>query len=106
MLGIEGLKRVLKNKSFTKSEKVKKELDDYERTNNPILLFFDDTEKDEIENESVADVYKSYTVFCSENNFSPLSKIEFGRNVSSYYGLTSKSKKISGKNTRVWVTDD
>lgn len=105
-LGVEGLKRVLENKSFTKSEKVKKELDDYERTNNPILLFFDDTEKEEIVNESIADVYKSYTVFCSENNFSPLSKIEFGRNVSSYYGLKSKNTRILGKLTRVWAEVD
>lgn len=105
-LGIEGLKRVLKNKSFTKSEKVQKELDEYEKNNNPILLFFDDVNKEEIINESVPDVYRMYTVFCSENNFSPFSKIEFGRNVASYYGLVNKAKRINGKLIRVWMEDD
>lgn len=107
-LGIDGLKRVLKNKSFTESKKVKQELADYEKTNNPILIFFEETEKEDIVNESIQDVYKSYTIFCAENNFIPLSKIEFGRNVSSYYSLESKQKKIQGKNTRIWseVTDE
>lgn len=105
-LGINGLKRVLKNKSFTKSEKVQKELDEYEKNNNPILLFFDDVNKEEIINESVPDVYRMYTVFCSENNFSPFSKIEFGRNVASYYGLVNKAKRINGKVIKVWMESD
>lgn len=104
-LGVDGLKRVLKNKSFTKSEKVQKELEEYEKNNNPILLFFDEVNKEEIINESVPDVYRMYTVFCSENNFSPFSKIEFGRNVSSYYGLINKAKRINGKVIKVWMED-
>ena len=104
-LGVDGLKRVLKNKSFTKSEKVQKELEEYEKNNNPILLFFDEVDKEEIINESVPDVYRMYTVFCSENNFSPFSKIEFGRNVSSYYGLINKAKRINGKVIKVWMED-
>ena len=105
-LGVDGLKRVLKNKSFTKSKKVQKELEEYEKNNNPILLFFDEIDKEEIINESVPDVYRMYTVFCSENNFSPFSKIEFGRNVSSYYGLINKAKRINGKVIKVWMEDD
>ena len=105
-LGVDGLKRVLKNKSFTKSEKVQKELEEYERNNNPILLFFDEVSKEEIINEPIPDVYRMYTVFCSENNFSPFSKIEFGRNISSYYGLVSKGRRINGKLIRVWIEDD
>lgn len=104
-LGVDGLKRVLKNKSFTKSEKVQKELEEYEKNNNPILLFFDEVDKEEIINESVPDVYRMYAVFCSENNFSPFSKIEFGRNVSSYYGLINKAKRINGKVIKVWMED-
>lgn len=105
-LGVDGLKRVLKNKSFTKSEKVQKELEEYEKNNNPILLFFDEVNKEEIINESVPDVYRMYTVFCSENNFSPFSKIEFGRNITSYYGLVTKARRINGKLIRVWIEDE
>ncbi len=39
-LGVEGLKRVLENLSFSESDKVKEKLSEYEETNNPLILFF------------------------------------------------------------------
>ena len=59
-LGVEGLKRVLQNKEFTTSDKVKAELNEYEENNNPILSFFKDCEDNEIqvENEPTNDVYR------------------------------------------------
>lgn len=38
-LGMQGLKRVLTNQEFTKSEKVDKQVKDYEEENNPIIAF-------------------------------------------------------------------
>lgn len=38
-LGLAGLKRILENRGFTDSDKVKKALDEYEEDNNPILGF-------------------------------------------------------------------
>lgn len=101
-LGVEGLKRILTNKDFTKSEKVNQELKEYEKMNNPILLFFEDYEKDYFLTSETSEIYKNYTLFCSENNFQPLSKIEFGRNVCNYYNLTTKTKKINGKVYRIY----
>lgn len=49
------------------------------KTNNPVLGFFKEIEKDEIENEPTADVYRKYTVFCSENSLQALSKGEFSK---------------------------
>ena len=106
-LGVEGLKRILENKGFTKSEKVQRELDEYEKTNNPILLFFEEWEKEDFIQMSVNDAYRNYTLFCAENNFQPFTKIEFGRNLCTFYNLESFQKKVNGKNVRVYreVTD-
>lgn len=102
-LGLKGLERVLTNHKFTKSEKVEKELKEYQEMNNPILLFFKETQKDEIVNEPVNDVYRKYNIFCSENNLQPLSKVEFGRITTQHYEVESKPKKIQGKNVRIYV---
>lgn len=50
-LGLKGLDRVLKHNEFTESAKVKKELDEYEIANNPILLFLQEHDESEFENE-------------------------------------------------------
>lgn len=101
-LGVEGLKRILENKGFTKSEKVQRELDEYEKTNNPILLFFEDWEKEDFIQMSVNDAYRNYTIFCAENNFQPFTKIEFGRNLCTFYNLESFQRKVDGKNVRFY----
>ncbi|MEG1336018.1 MAG: phage/plasmid primase, P4 family, partial [Clostridiales bacterium] len=46
-LGIKGLKRVLLNRGFTSSDKVAKEIDEYEETNNPIIGFINECELEE-----------------------------------------------------------
>lgn len=100
-LGIEGLKRVLENRSFTVSEKVQKELEEYEENNNPILLFFKDEPK--LENEPTSKVYKKYSEFCIANTFTPMSNIEFSKQVKKRYGLEIVSKSVGGKKYRVFV---
>lgn len=104
-LGIEGLKRVLENRKFTSSAKIQTELDEYEETNNPVLGFFKEIEKDEIENEPTADVYRKYTVFCSENSLQALSKGEFSKQVKKYFQFTIADKRINGKKCRVFVAE-
>ena len=102
-IGIKGLKRVLKNRRFTINDKIKKQLSEYEENNNPILLFFKEIETSEIENNSTKDVYKKYNEFCISNNFTPMSNIEFSKQVNKYYGFEVISKKIQGKTCRVFV---
>ncbi len=104
-LGIQGLKRVLENRKFTTSEKVQSEIDEYEETNNPVIGFFKETEKEEIENEPTSDVYRLYTVFCSENTLNPLSKGEFSKQVKKHYNLTIKDKRVNGKKCRAFVSE-
>lgn len=100
-IGLEGLKRVLMNRKFSTSDKVQKELEEYEENNNPILLFFKEDPK--IENEPTAKVYRTYSEFCLANSFTPMSNIEFSKQVKKRYNLEIVSKSIKGKKYRVFV---
>lgn len=104
-LGIQGLKRVLENRKFTTSAKVQSELDEYEETNNPILGFFKETDKDDIENEPTNDVYRIYTTYCSENSIQPLSSGEFSKQVKKFYKFVIVDKRVNGKKRRIFVSE-
>ncbi len=104
-LGVEGLKRVIANNEFTKSEKVQGQLDEYEEENNPIVAFIADTGIEMIENEPTADVYKRYQVFCAENAMTPMSNIVFSKQINKRLGFTVKQQKINGKNNKIFVAD-
>lgn len=101
--GLEGLKRVLENQAFTMSEKVSKSIKEYEETNNPILLFFKEDIK--IVNEPTNEVYRKYNEFCIMNSFTPMSNIEFSKQVKKHFGVEVKTKSINGKKYRIFIGD-
>ena len=105
VLGLEGLKRVLANQSFSGSRKVDEEMRSYQQSNNPVLQFFKECEDESysFENMGVNDVYVKYQVFCSENSLQPLSKIELGKQIRKKYELNAETKRVNGKNVRVFV---
>lgn len=100
-LGLEGLKRVLKNRKFIVPDKVKKEILEYEEVNNPILGFF--KEVDKIENESTKEIYRKYQEYCILNGLQPISNIEFSRQVVKKFGYEVKDKRIQGKKYKVFT---
>lgn len=102
-LGIAGLIRILENNEFTKSEKVDKEVREYEEENNPIIAFIADTGVEMIENELTSDVYKRYQVFCADNSMTPMSNIVFSKQINKRLGFVVKQQKINGKNCKVFV---
>ncbi|MBQ7075936.1 MAG: DNA primase [Clostridia bacterium] len=102
-LGIAGLKRVIENEEFTKSEKVDKEVREYEEENNPIVAFIEDCGVEMIENELTADVYKRYQVFCADNAMTPMSNIIFSKQINKRLGFMVKQQKINGKNCKIFV---
>ena len=102
-LGIQGLKRVLIERKFTESEQVQKQLEEYEETNNPILGFFKEIDREEIENEPTNEVYKRYTVFCAENGLQPMSQIGFSKQLTANFGFEIVDRKIKGKKYRILI---
>lgn len=103
-LGLTALKRVLIERKFTESERVQKELEEYEESNNPILGFFKEIDREEIENEPTNQVYKRYTVYCAENGLQPLSQIGFSKQLTANFDFEIIDKKINGKKYRILVS--
>lgn len=64
-IALQGLDRVLFNRSFTVVESVEKAKKEFEINNNPVLAFLND-EDNKIENESYGDVHLAYQVFIKE----------------------------------------
>lgn len=107
-LGIQGLKRILENRSFTNSERVQQELDDYEEQNNPILGFFRECEDEDfqIENEPTNKAYKRYQEYCLASSLQPMSNIEFSKQVNRILNFHIDDKRINGKKCRIFVRND
>lgn len=107
-LGIAGLKRVLTNRAFSTSAKVKKAMDEYEENNNPIIGFFRECEDEEfqIENEPTNVVYKRYQEYCLANSLQPMSNIEFSKQVNRILNMSVANKKINGKKHRIFIKNE
>lgn len=105
VLGIKALKNIIEKQGFTESARVQGQLKEYEETNNPIIGFFDEMQIEEfqIENEQSDKVYKRYKEYCLANNFNPMSKAEFSKQLCRKLGLTTKTKKIGGKVYRIYI---
>lgn len=105
VLGIRALKNVIKNKGFTESPKVQQQLKEYEESNNPILGFFEECQMEDfpIENEQSDKVFRRYKEYCLANNFNPMSKIEFSKQLCRKLGLTTKPVKVKGKQFRIYI---
>ena len=102
-LGVEGLKRVLTNNAFSESEKVTNELRDYEIQNNPIMLFLQERDISEIENQPSKDVHKAYRVFCLENGYMEMTLSNFSKEINKRLGLVVKRVRINGKLCGIYV---
>lgn len=104
-LGIEGLKRILKNKKFTEPEKVKEQMREYELSNNPILGFFQEmTDLDAFINNPTKNLYLRYSEYCAENDLNPLGNTEFSRQVCKKFNLKTTVKRVNNKTVRVYET--
>ena len=107
-LGIAGLKRVLTNRAFSTSAKVKKAMDEYEENNNPIIGFFRECEDEEfqIENEPTNVVYKRYQEYCLANSLQPMSNIEFSKQVNRILNMRVENKWLNGKKHRIFIKNE
>ena len=106
-VALDGLKRVLANNCFTMPDKVKAELDEYNEQNNPIIGFIKERDVEiDILNQPCTDVYKAYTVYCNDNNYSPLGRNQFTTKLKKDYGIVSAARKDkNNKSVRVYVRE-
>lgn len=93
MLG--GLKRLLKNKRFTDSEVIRRQIELFRYERDTVAVFLD--QKNYVPSilklERLADIYDSYTVFCMGNRLRSVSRIAFSRKLQSY-GYAMKREDV------------
>lgn len=105
-LAVQGLKRVLKNNKFTISEKVQKELEDFEEINNPIIGFFKELDINEYVNEPTSKLYDDYREYCIRDGLEPLKKGNFSKQIKKNYDLNIEVKWIKGKSIRIYTLNE
>ena len=101
--GISGLKRVLENQAFSECAQVNKELRDYEAVNNPITVFMDELEEEDVVNESTRDVYSKYQQYCLADNLQPMGLGEFSKAIKKKFGVEIVDRRVDGKRLRIFV---
>ncbi len=99
-LGIEGLKRIIENKGFTRSEATEQAAHEYDLMNDPIKAFFSERDEGYLFRETVTDVYAAYKVYCNESGINPETKIMFGKSVADMFGVESYPTRIGGQQVR------
>lgn len=103
---IPALKEVLAEQEFIVCDKVKKNLEEFEISNNPILEFYEELDESDYLNEPIKGVYQKYSAFCLGNNLQPISAIELQKQMKKQFGLVVKTIQSEGKKTRVYQYDE
>jgi putative DNA primase/helicase len=102
---IPALKEVLADQEFVQCERVTENLVEFEKSNNPILEFFDELDEADYNNEPVKTVYQKYATFCLSNNLQALSALEFQKQMKKHFDLVVKNVEVNGKKTRVYMDE-
>src|SRR5690606_4702342 len=104
-LALNALKRLLKNKKFTKSKAVEREMEQYLEENNPIISFVNNNQI-EFDRRDIKVVYEEYRIYCNENGYQPVSNVNFGKQVRKLYGYKSKPFTINGETKRLYIKEN
>lgn len=100
VIALQGLKRAL-SYGFTESQKVKDEVEQFEKDNNPVLGWLESLDEDEevqyIARTPLTDLYVSYDSYCYQNGFKSTSNAEFSKQIQKKFGLKPSRRTIQGK---------
>lgn len=102
---VPALREVLIDQEFAYCDKVEGSLKEFERSNNPILEFFEEMEEVDYLNEPVKLVYQKYSTFCLANNLQAMSAFEFQKQMKKQFDLVIKTVDMDGKRVRVYITE-
>jgi len=102
---IEGLIRLVDNNlEFTKSSSIKKGVKEYKARANKVIAFIDETcNLKDGEVASKSNLYKMYKVWAKDNGYGQLGRNKFSRRVAKHFELDSKTARVNGKVSRVFV---
>ena len=103
---VPALRDVLIDQEFATCEKVKKNIEEFEKSNNPILEFYEELDEADYLNEPIKVVYQKYTTFCLSNNLQAMSAIEFQKQMKKQFNVVVKTIEQGGKRVRVYCEDE
>lgn len=99
---VPALREVLIEQEFATCERIKRNIEEFEISNNPILEFYEELDEADYLNEPVKNVYQRYTSFCFSNNLQAMSAIEFQKQMKKQFNLVIKTVEIDKKKVRVY----
>lgn len=99
---VPALREVLIEQEFTVCDRVKRNLEEFEKSNNPILEFFEELDERDYMNEPIKAVYQRYSAFCLGNNLQPMSALEFQKQMKKQFDVIVKTISQDGKKVRVY----
>lgn len=99
---VPALRDVLIEQEFAICERVVRNIEEFEKSNNPILEFFEELDEVDYLNEPVKAIYQRYNSFCLSNNLQAMSAIEFQKQMKKQYNLVVKTIEVGGKRVRVY----
>ena len=103
---VPALRDVLADQEFAHCSKVEANLDEFEKSNNPLLVFFDDVEENDYLHEPIKVVYQKYSSFCLSNNLQALSALEFQKQMKKHFDITIKTVEVDGRKCRIYCHDE
>ena len=102
---VPALREVLIEQEFATCEKIERNIEEFEISNNPILEFFEELDEPDYLNEPIKAVYQRYNAFCLGNNLQAMSAIEFQKQMKKQFEVIVKVVELEGKRVRVYATD-
>lgn len=102
---IPALREVLGEQEFARCDKVAAQLEEFEKSNQPILEFFEELDEIDYLHEPIKSVYQKYSSFCLGNNLNPISAIEFQKQIKKQYNLAIKTVEQGGRKVRVYCDE-
>lgn len=102
---IPALRDVLAEQEFIFCDKVRDNLEEFEKSNNPILEFYDELDEKDYLHEPIKLVYQKYSAFCLSNNLNPISAIEFQKQMKKQFNLVVKTVESNNVKVRVYSNE-
>lgn len=102
---IPALREVLAEQEFARCEKVRVQLEEFEKSNQPILEFFEELDEGDYLHEPIKTVYQKYSAFCLASTLQPISALEFQKQIKKQYKLVIKTVQLDGRKVRVYCDE-
>lgn len=103
-LAMDGLKRLIKNGDFIKPQRTVDALNEFEKENDPILLFLDDeVDRSGIIGKSTQEVYDEFCLWCYKNGHKNIpAKINFSRRICQRLHIQARNERVYGKQIKIY----